>query len=134
MPSRPRLLRALQLACTALGLGCGDGGTSAPAASCAHSPEDLVGGWRGRFALRACFAADQRMWIGDSSYELESRSHCTTTRDSCRFECTDLGGGSPYGGGLDVSGDLLRVSSDDCLLGPGACVGVYVREASVTCE
>ena len=74
------------------------------------------------------------MWIGDSTYELESRSHCTTTPDSCNYECTDLGGGSPYGGALDVSGDVLRVSSDDCLAGPGACVGVYTRDATVTCE
>jgi len=132
MPSCPRLLRAVQLTGAVLALGCSDSGT--PASSCAHSPEDLVGGWRGRFALRACFAADHRMWIGDSTYELESRSHCTTTRDSCRFECTDLGGGSPYGGALEVSGDQLRVDSDDCLLGPGKCVGVYVREATITCE
>jgi hypothetical protein len=132
MPWRPRLLRAAQLGCAALALGCGD--SEAPAAKCAHSLADLVGGWRGRFALRACFAADQRMWIGDSSYELESRSHCTTTPDGCRFECTDLGGGSPYGGALDVIGDELQVNSDDCLIGPGKCVGVFLREATVTCE
>jgi hypothetical protein len=74
------------------------------------------------------------MWIGDSSYELESRSHCTTTPDGCSYQCSDLGGGSPYGGTLEVSGDVLRVRSDDCLAGPGACVGVYTRNADVTCQ
>ena|SRR5689334_16141689 len=116
----------------ALALGCGEG-DAPPASACAHSPAQLVGGWRSRFAIRACFAADRRMWIGDSRYELESASHCTTSSDGCSFECTDLGGGSPYGGELSVSADELRVSSDDCALGPGACVGVYYRDASITC-
>lgn len=125
--------RALRLGCALLAISCG-GGNDAPSSSCGHSPEELVGGWRGNFSLRACFAADHRMWIGDSTYELESRSHCTTTPDSCRYECTDLAGGSPYGGALEIVGEQLQVRDDDCLLGPGACVGAYLRDATLSCE
>jgi len=130
MAARPLWLCAV-LGCVAL--GCGSNSSNEPASSCDHEPEQLVGGWQARFAIRACFAADHRMWIGDSDYELESKSHCTTTADSCNYECTDLGGGSPYGGSLSVIGDVLRVSSDDCTLGPGMCVGVYARDPSITC-
>jgi hypothetical protein len=114
-------------------LACG-GDDPAPAPSCGHTQSDLIGGWQAPFSLRACFAADHRMWIGSSDYDIMSRSHCTTTEDACRYECTDLGGGEPYGGSLEVLGDQLNVSADDCVLGPGMCVGAYLRDPTVMCQ
>ena len=114
-------------------LACG-GDNQSPASSCGHTQQDLVGGWQAPFSLRACFAADHRMWIGSSDYDIMSRSHCATTEDGCRYECTDLGGGDPYGGGLLVVGGQLNVISDDCVLGPGMCVGVYAQDPTVMCQ
>jgi hypothetical protein len=62
-----RLAVVLAGACA---LGCSDeDAPDAPASSCGHSLKDLVGGWQSRFSLRACLAADQRMWIGDTEYD-----------------------------------------------------------------
>jgi len=133
----PAFLRVPRLASALLGgalaLGC-SGEPDAPASSCGHSVEDLVGGWQARFALRACFAADGRMWIGDSEYDTTQRSHCTTSRDGCRYDCTDLGGGEPYGGTLALVGDELQVSNDDCPLEPDKCATPYQRSAGITCQ
>lgn len=117
----------------ALALGCSNE-EDAPASSCGHSLKDLVGGWQSRFFLRACFASDQRMWIGDSEYDTTQRSHCTTSADGCRYDCTDLAGGEPYGGTLELVGDQLRVSNDDCPLEPDKCETYYVRSDGITCQ
>lgn len=139
VPGRARaLLAALRMAlvASALALGCSsdEDAPDPSASSCDHSLKDLVGGWQSRFSLRACFAADQRMWIGDTEYDTTQRSHCTTSADGCRYDCTDLGGGEPYGGTLELVGDQLRVSNDDCPLEPDRCGTYYVRSTAITCQ
>ena len=130
----PRFAPALLGGALALGCSSEQNAPDAPASSCGHSVKDLVGGWQARFALRACFAADGRMWIGDSEYDTTQRSHCTTSMDGCRYDCTDLGGGEPYGGTLALVGDELQVSNDDCPLEPDKCATPYQRSAGITCQ
>lgn len=94
----------------------------------------LIGGWSNPDAnLFACFAADGRMWLGDSRSELGGASHCVADASGASFECTDPDDGDSFGGNVGSSGDELTLDLVPCL--PDAeCHALYFRDASVTCE
>jgi hypothetical protein len=113
----------------ALGLGCsddGDGGTAIGA---------VVGGWSNEAAhLFACIAEDGRMWLGDSTTELDGPNPCTVDDTGSEFHCSPPGDGSEFDGTLDASGDQLTLDIVPCPTDPAECHITYARDSSLTCD
>ncbi len=107
--------------------GCGDDASDVPA--------QLVGGWSNADAQQfACFAADGRMWIGDSLTELQGTSSCRVQNGGAQFECTDPDDGGAFSGTLQVTGDDLALDVASCPVGSDSCRASYRRDTSLACE
>jgi hypothetical protein len=127
------MLVAAGLAWAASLAACGDDTDSA---SGDGAPDALVGGWTNAADhLLACFAADGRMWLGDSSTEIGGTSYCALTDDGAHFHCSAREDNAAFDGALALAAGELTLAIAPCPpSSEGDCSASYQRDSSVRCE
>ena len=117
-------------ALVALGTACAGDGDSGSLS------DAIAGGWSNESAhLFACIAPDSRMWLGDSTTELDGPNPCTVDDTGTGFHCAQADEeDSAFDGSIDVSGNQLTLDIVPCPGEPAECHLTYVRDASLTCD